>query len=154
MRSLVMPTVTRASFLAVGLAAALITGCDKSATTAAGASTTAAPGKPADSGAGDKLVGVWESVEEAKKGEPGDKETVDFKKDGGLSIMGPFELTGTWKLAKDEGKTITIDTELTPKGFEKGKSDKKTFTITFDDANTMTMTPTDNPSPRKFKRKT
>jgi hypothetical protein len=152
-----MPNSLRASFLSIGLAVALLTGCDKSATTpAAGASTTtAAPGKPAESGAGKQLVGVWESVEEPKKGEPDDKATVDFKGDGGMSIvMGPFELSGTWKIAKDEGKTVTIDTDLTVKGLGEGKSDKKSFKIVFDDANTMTMTPADKPDPKKFKRKT
>jgi len=157
-----MPTVMRASFLTIGLAAALMTGCDKSATTASGgaSATTAAPGKPADSGAGNKLVGVWESVEGAKKGEPDDKSTVEFKKDGELSIrmdLGgkePFELTGTWKMVKEEGKTVTIETGLTPKGLPEGKSDKKTFTISFDDPNTMTMTTADKPDPKKYKRKT
>src|SRR3954468_2189686 len=110
-----MSTALRANCLALGLAAALMAGCDKSPTTAAGgASTSGAPGKPADAGAGKQLVGVWESVEEAKKGEkgePDDKATVEFKADGGLTIaMGPFEMTGTWKLAKDEGKTLTVDT--------------------------------------------
>jgi hypothetical protein len=145
----------RASFLTLGLAAALMAGCDKSATTAAaGAGTTAAPGKPPDSGAANKLVGTWESVDEPKKGEPDDKTTVEFKADGGMKIvMGPFEMTGTWKTAKDEGKTVTIDTDVTMKGFGEGKSDKKVFKITFDDANTMTMTPTDKPDPKKFKKK-
>jgi hypothetical protein len=148
----------RVSFLTLGLAAALMAGCDKSATTAAvgGAGTTGgAPGKPGDSGASDKLVGVWESVDAPKKGEPDDKSTVEFKKDGGLSIaMGPFEMTGTWKLTKEEGKTVTIDTEVTVKGFPEGKSDKKSFTIVFEDANTMVMSPADKPDPKKFKKKT
>src|SRR6478752_3344958 len=118
-----MPTAMRASFLTLGLAAALMAGCDKSATTAAaGAGTTAAPGKPPDSGAANKLVGTWESVDEPKKGEPDDKTTVEFKADGGMKIvMGPFEMTGTWKMAKDEGKTVTIDTDVTMKGFGEGK---------------------------------
>jgi hypothetical protein len=150
-----MPTALRASFLTLGLAAALITGCDKASSTPAGGAASAS----------DKLVGVWESVEEAKKDEPkkddakkdgpDDKATVEFKKDGGLSIaMGPFEMTGTWKVAKDEGKTVTIDTEVTVKGFGEGKSDKKSFKITFDDDSTMTMTPTDKNDPKKFKKKT
>jgi hypothetical protein len=154
-----MSTAMRATCLALCLAAALMAGCDKSATTASGGgTTTGAPGKPADSGAGKQLVGVWESVEEAKKaekGEPDDKATVEFKADGGLKIaMGPFEMTGTWKLAKDEGKTLTIDTDVVMKGFGEGKSDKKSFKIVFDDPNTMTMTPTDKPDAKKFKRKT
>lgn len=151
-----MSTAVRASFLTLGLAAAWMTGCDKSATTPAGgtATTTAAPGKPADSGAGNKLVGVWESVEEPKKGGADEKSTVEFKADGEINIaMGPFEMTGTWKQTKDEGKTITIDTEVTPKGFDKAKSDKKSFKIVFDDSDSMTMTPTDKPDPKKFKRK-
>jgi|SRR4051812_5583232 len=151
-----MSTALRANCLALGLAAALMAGCDKSPTTAAGgASTLGASGKPADAGAGKQLVGVWESVEEAKKGEPDDKATVEFNADGGLKIaMGPFEMTGTWKLAKEEGKTLTVDTDVVMKGFGEGKSDKKSFKIVFDDANTMTMTPTEKPDPKKFKRKT
>jgi len=143
----------RANLLALGLVAALMTGCDKAATTASGgASTTTAPGRPGDT-ADSKLAGVWESVEEGKKED--DKATAEFKSDGGLSIvMGPFEMTGTWKLVKEEGKTMTIDTELSIKGFgEPGKSDKKSFKIVFDDNDTMTMTPTDKPDPKKFKRK-
>lgn len=155
-----MPTAMRASFLTIGLAVALMTGCDKSPTTPAAGTTTVmhGPGKPGDPGAGKQLVGVWESVEEAKKGAPDEKSTVEFKADGGMAItMGSppkaFELTGTWKLAKDEGKMVTIDTDLTIKGFPDGKSDKKEFKITFDDADTMTMTPADKPDPKKFKRK-
>jgi hypothetical protein len=57
-------------------------------------------------------------------------------------------------LAKEEGKTMTIDTEVSIKGFgEPGKSDKKSFTIVFDDADTITMTRTDKAEPKKFKRK-
>ena len=152
-----MVSAMRGGFIALGLAAALTTGCDKSATTGAATSTTTsagAPGKPADSGAGNKLVGIWESTEEAKKGEPDEKATAEFKADGGLSIvLGPFEMVGTWKQAKEEGNTLTIDTEVTIKDLPGGKSDKKTFKIVFDDANTMTMTPTDKPDPKKFKRK-
>jgi hypothetical protein len=154
-----MSTGMRGSFIALGLAITLTAGCDKSATTASGGTTTtAAPGKPADASAGSKLVGVWESVEEAKKGEPDDKSTVEFKADGGLTITmgsGPmaFEMTGTWKMAKEEGKTVTIDTDVTLKGFE-GKSDKKVFKIVFEDANTITMSQADKPDSRKLKRKT
>jgi hypothetical protein len=155
-----MFTLTRGGFFALGLAAVLATGCDKKATTppADTSATTAAPGKPADSGAGKQLVGVWESVEEAKKGGPDEKSTVEFKADGGMAITmggGPkaFELIGTWKTAKDEGKTVTIDTDVTIKGFPEGKSDKKVFKITFDDADTMTMTRADQNEPKKFKRK-
>ena len=155
-----MPTAMRVSFVAVGLAVALMAGCDKSATTPLGGTTTVmqGPGKPGDPGAGKQLVGVWESVNEPKKGEADDKATVEFKADGGLTItMGTppmsLEMTGTWKPAKDEGKTVTIDTDVTIKGFPEGKSDKKVFKITFDDADTMTMTPADKPDPKKFKRK-
>src|SRR5438067_13065092 len=91
-----MSTVMRANFLALGLAAALIAGCDKSGTTGSGGgagTTGGAPGKSGGADASAKLVGVWESVEEAKKDEtkkdgPDDKSTVEFKKDGGLSIAG------------------------------------------------------------------
>jgi hypothetical protein len=152
-----MSTAMRVKFLALGLAAAVLTGCDKSAATpAAGTTTSGAPGNPVDAGAAKKLVGVWESVEDAKKGGLDEKVTVEFKKDGGLSfVMGPIELTGTWKVAKDEGKTMTIDAEMTMKGpGDPGKSTQKTFKIDFEAGDTMTMSPTDKPDPKKFKRKT
>lgn len=149
-----MSTALRAHCLALGLAAALMTGCDKSATTASGGgTTTTAPGRGGDT-AGSKLAGVWEGAEEPKKGEPDFKSMVEFKNDGGLSmVMGPFDLTGTWKLAKDEGKTVTIDTEMTAKDDPDRKSKRMTFKITFDDDNTITMTPTEKDQPMKLKRK-
>jgi hypothetical protein len=131
--------------------ALLSAGCDKSATTG--------PGKPGDETYGKKLVGVWEGTEEGKKGEKPETVTVEFKADNTMKIiMGPFALAGTWKVAKEEGKTVTIDTEVTLdipelKEKDKPKADKKTFTVTFEDANNITLTPTDKPDPKKLKRK-
>jgi hypothetical protein len=108
---------------------------------------------------GKKLVGVWEGTEEGAKGDKPETVTVEFKADNTLRIaMGPFELTGTWKVTKEEGKTVTIDTEVTFPGFpemkDKPKADQKTFNVVFEDANTIVMSQVgDKPDPKKLKRK-
>src|SRR4051812_34189678 len=109
---------------AVAIAAA---GCDKSGTTGA---------KPADETYAKKLVGVWEGTPEGMGGgKDGEKEVriaVEFKADGSVKMaMGPFESAGTWKVTKEEGKTVTVDTETSDPLAEPGKgpakSQKKTF---------------------------
>ena len=126
----------------------LAAGCEKSSTTS---------GKPGDETYAKKLVGVWEGTEEGPKAGKPETVTVEFKADNTMKIaMGPFEMKGTWKVAKEEGKTVTIDTEVTldiPELKDKQKADKKTFTVTFDDENNITMTPTDKADPKKLKRK-
>jgi hypothetical protein len=136
-------------FVGVALVSA---GCDKSG-------STSGPGKPDGETYGKKLVGVWEGTEEGAKGDKPETVTVEFKADNGLKIaMGPFELAGTWKVAKEEGKTVTIDTEVTLAGFpeakEKPKADRKTFNVVFEDADTIVMSHVgDKPDPKKLKRK-
>jgi hypothetical protein len=114
-------------------------------------------------GYGKKLVGTWEGG--GDDGTPLGKlsaMTVEFKADGGLKVaMGPIELTGTYKVVKEDGKVLTVDSEMSFAGFgeikvegkDKEKTDKKTFTITFEDDDTITMNPTDKPDPKKLKRK-
>ena len=79
--------------------------------------------------------------------------TVVFKADGKLAItMGPFDLIGTWKLTKEDGKALTIDTEMTLPDFGgkgENKSDKKVFSITFENDNTIVMTPTEKKTRRR-----
>jgi hypothetical protein len=137
---------SRRGFL-VGLALAAVMGCDGKS------SSPAAPGAKAD-GYGAKIVGTWEGKDGDKKE---DEVTVEFKADGALKfVMGPFDMAGTYKVAKEDGKTVTLETEMASpfaKDKEKAETQKKTFTVTFDDADTMTMTPTDKPDPKKFKRK-
>jgi hypothetical protein len=147
-----MRTWMRAAALAalIGLAAV---GCDKAASTG-----TSGAGKPAEESYSKKLVGVWE-------GEPeklGDKDltmTIEFKADNTFKMAaGPFEFPGTWKVAKEDGKTVTIETEVEDPfgaGKDKKASPKKdTFTIAFEDANTMTMSKDGpKPDPKKMKRK-
>ena len=129
-------------------------GCEKN-----GTSATGGPGKAAEETYAKKLVGIWEGTEEVKEGEKPEPVTVEFKADGGFKVtMGPFDLTGTWKQTKEEGKTVTVDTEVSFPGFgEKkgpGKSDKKVFSIVFEDANTIVMTEVGGkPDPKKLKRK-
>jgi hypothetical protein len=146
-----MSTSWRFAGVLVGLAA-LSAGCDKSGTT-----PSAGPGKAGDEAYSKKLVGLWEGTEPAKDGGKDETMTVEFKADNSLKIeMGPFELTGTWKVVKEEGKTLTVDTEVTLAGFPdaKGKPDKKTFTVVFQDANTIVMSKAEGkPDERTLKRK-
>jgi len=119
---------------------------------------TAAPIKP-EKGKDDeyskKLVGVWEGKEEAKDGGKPETLTVEFKADGSFKItMGPFDVIGTWMSVKEEGKTLTVDTEATLAGLGKDKSQKKTFSIVFDDVNTIVMSPAGaKADPKTLRRK-
>jgi hypothetical protein len=137
----------------LGLGLVFVVGCDKSGTTSAGG------GKGGDELYSKKLVGVWEGKEEGKGGDKDETITVEFKADGGFKVaMGPFDLVGTWKLVKEDGKTVTVDTEVTFPGFgdekAKGKSDKKTLSVVFEDANTVVMSKVgEKPDPLKLKRK-
>jgi hypothetical protein len=129
----------------------LSTGCEKS-------STTPPAGKPGDETYAKKLVGVWEGTEEGPKGDKPETATIEFKADNTMKIAaGPFEMKGTWKVVKEEGKTVTIDTEMSSPFDEPGKGPAKTkamsFSIVFDDANNITMTPTYKNDPKKLKRK-
>jgi hypothetical protein len=160
-RSLIMSC--RVNLVALGLCIVLAAGCEKSGTTGGSGTGSAATGAPAPAkGGGDeayskKLVGVWEGKEDL--GGKEETATMEFKGDGTMSItMGPFELAGTWKLVKEDGKTLTVDTALTPKGFPdpkgEGKPDKKSFSIVFDNADTITMSKLEGKSDAKtFKRK-
>ena len=73
-----------------------------------------------------------------------------------VKMGGPFDMDGTWKVAKEEGKTLTIDTEMMLPDFGgkgEAKSDKKTFTITFETDNTIVITSPDKKAPKTLKRK-
>jgi hypothetical protein len=145
--------------VALGICMVFAFGCEKSGTSG-GSTTVSTSGAPSKGGGDDayskKLVGVWEGKEDF-----GGKEeivTVEFKSGGGFSAaMGPLEFTGTWKLIKEDGKTVTFETEVTLKGFDDPKSpkpDKKSFTAVFDDADTFTMSRNEGkPDPKKLKRK-
>jgi hypothetical protein len=102
-----------------------------------------------------KLVGVWEGTEDF--GGKTETITLEFKKDGAMTLaMGPFTLKGTFKVTKEDGKSVFIDSEMTIEGFDdaKGKPDKKSLKIVFDDADNVTISKAgDKPDPKKFKRK-
>jgi hypothetical protein len=102
-----------------------------------------------------KLVGVWEGTEDF--GGKTETITLEFKKDGAMTLaMGPFTLKGTFKVTKQDGKTVVIDSEMTIEGFDdaKGKPDKKSLKIVFDDADNVTISKdSGKPEPKKFKRK-
>ena len=108
-----------------------------------------------------KLVGTWEGSEDL--GGKAETVTMEFKPDGGLRLaMGPFEMTGTYKVVKEDGKTVTLDTEMTGLNIggeklgdekTKPKGDKKTVTVVFEDDNTISMTSDGKPETKKLKRK-
>jgi hypothetical protein len=116
-------------------------------------------------GYGKKLVGTWEASAPASAGKDnpfGDLGTitVEYKADGGLRMaIGPIEMNGTYKVIKEDGKVVTVEAEMTSgkmgdlKMDPKDKEGKKTFTITFEDDDTITMDPKDKPDPMKLKRK-
>lgn len=149
--------------IALGLGIALTIGCDnKSASTSSGgvSASTAAPSKAGggEDSYGKKLVGAWEGKE--KFGDKEEPVSLEFKADGSMKMsMGPFEMKGTYKVVKEEGKTVTLDTEMTIEGFgdpkAPAKPDKKTLKATFEDANTVVLEKIgEKPDPLKFKRKT
>ena len=126
------------------------------------ADSTAAPIK-AEKGKGDeyskKLIGVWEATEVNKKPPQPDNFTVEFKAGGELKIeltgFG-FELVGTWKRIKEEGKNVTIDAELSVVGAGKGNVPSKTVTllIAFENADEAVISVVgDKPEPKLLKRK-
>lgn len=148
----------RANLLVIGIGVFLIAGCDKkdSGGTPAPGASSALP--KADAALySKKLIGTWEATEEV--GGKAQTITAEFKSDGGFKIdLGPFDMKGTWKLVKEEGKTVTISTEATIDAFgdEKAppKSIKQTLVAVFEDANTVVISNEgDKPDPKKFKRK-
>jgi hypothetical protein len=152
-------------FSAVLLSSAIVfaAGCEKSGVSGTGASGGTQPGAGKADGAGKKLVGTWEGTDEDMKDKDGKPLTVtlEFKADGKMAIKmgGPFDMDGTWKVAKEEGKTLTVDTEMTFPDFGgkgPGKSDKETLTIAFENDNTIVITHSEKkgPKPQTLKRKT
>jgi hypothetical protein len=151
---------TRINAVALAFCIIVAAGCEKSGTSG-GSGTVYTPSSTSVKGAGDeayskKLVGVWEGKEDVG-GKDADV-TVEFKADGSMKMaMGPFEMKGTWKVTKEEGKTVTLDTEMTiDLGDPKlpTKSDKKTLTAAFEDANTIVLQKVgEKPDPLKLKRK-
>lgn len=146
-------------------------GCSKSPSTPAGAG----PGVPSGPGLSAKLVGAWETEPERVKVDGKDvgdpiTMTFHFKADGGFRAEGFIPLAGTWKAVKEEGNTLTVLTEVgmpelkfesktengktVQKSEEQVKKEQKTFTITFDGPDAITMTDVgDKPQPMKLKRK-
>ena len=137
-----------------------------------GSKSPSTPGGPALSA---KLVGAWETEPERMKvngKEAGDPITMtfQFKADGGFQVEGFFPIAGTWKAVKEEENTLTILTEVampdikieqkeeggkrTDKSEGTVKKEQKTFTITFDGPDALTMTDVgDKPQPMKLNRK-
>lgn len=145
----------------LGLCFVLATGCDKSSSSPAGGTTTTSGAAPNRGGGGEdnyskKLVGEWEAKEKIE----GKEETIsfEFKSDGSAKMSMAFiEMKGTYKVTKEEGKTVTISTEMELEGFGDAKAPPKkdvVLTATFEDADTMVLQKVgDKPDPRKFKRK-
>jgi hypothetical protein len=161
-----MPMAWRINAIALGMCVVLFAGCKDSASSPSAAPSSGAPSRGGDGAPskGDgayakKLVGVWEGKEPGEKGKD-ETVTLEFKGDGGMSIdMGPFKLKGTYKVTKEEGKTVMIDTEMTIdfgdlKAPAPPKPDKKAMKVVFDDDNTITVSQTEKePDPKTFKRK-
>ncbi len=105
-----------------------------------------------------KLIGTWEGTVDVGEGKTG-QITTEFKGDGSFkSAMGPFEMKGTWKLVKEEGKAVTVSTEVAIVGIgdpsAPPKMNKLTFQVVFEDANTVVMSEVGGkPDPIKLKRK-
>jgi hypothetical protein len=159
------------SLVAVAVAVAAVlsgAGCGKKSSSSNSGEQTGGP-------SGAKLVGTWETEPEQmevngkKVGKPMSM-TAEFKENGELKLDVIFELTGTWKVVKEEGNTLTVDTvvempdfkfeattkdgKTVEKSEQSTKKERKTFTITFDGPDAMTMTEVgDKPDPMKFKRK-
>ena len=133
------------------------------------------PGGASGSSLSAKLVGAWETEPEQlevngkKQGDPITL-TFHFKADGGFQVEGFLPIAGTWKAVKEEGNTLTILTEISMPEGEFGfdekdgkkkekdefrlRKEQKTFTITFDGPDAITMTDVgDKPQPTKLKRK-
>jgi hypothetical protein len=145
-----MSHAVRAKILAVGFAVVAMVGCgDTKTTLKVTVATSVTLAKPSGDGYSKKLVGVWEGKENL-----GDKEfkvTIEFTTDGSLKVqMDELAMKGTYKVVKEEGKTVTIDTEM---AFEGAPAQKKTMTAIFEDADNITMSATDQPDPKKLKRK-
>jgi hypothetical protein len=155
------------SLVAVAVAAVLASsGCGKKSSSSSGQSSGPSAAK---------LVGTWQTEPEqaevnGKKVGKSISMTAEFKEDGKLKLDMFFELNGTWKVVKEEGNTLTIETEVEMPNFkfeattkegktvektqETKKKERKTFTVTFDGPDAMTMTDVDDkPLPMKFKRK-
>ena len=115
-------------------------------------------------GYGKKLVGTWEpAAGTAEKDNPFGSPTIEFKADGGfrIAVGSEIEMTGTYKVVKEDGKVVTVEAEMTGGKFggmkidpkEKKDDSKKTFTVTFEDDDNITMSNPDKGSPDKLKRK-
>lgn len=133
----------------VGFALLLAAGCDNKSTSGGGGAT--------GDGYGKKLVGVWEGEPDAKDDKKMDAASAEFKADGTCKLgEGPFAMNGKYTVTKEDGKVVSLDIEM-PNPFadekDKDKLEKKSFTATFEDADTVTITPTDKAAPKKMKRK-
>jgi hypothetical protein len=121
--------------------------------------STAAPIKP-EKGKGDeyseKLIGVWEGTDVRNNQQV--SYTIEFKAGGGLKfeLPGGHELEGTWNRTKEDGKTVTVDAEVSwaDDGNTKGGNHKVTFLVAFENANEVMISAVgDKSDPKKLKRK-
>jgi hypothetical protein len=121
--------------------------------------STAAPIKP-EKEKGDeysnKLIGVWEGMEVRNNEQV--SFTIEFKAGGGLKfeLPGGHELVGTWNRTKEEGKTVTIDAEVSLPEDGNGISGvhKVTFLVAFENAHEVAISAVgDKSDPKKLKRR-
>lgn len=138
---------------------AIASGCDKKGSTVAPVpGGPSVPPKADDALYSKKLIGTWEGSEDLGGGKTV-KLTAEFKGDGSFKfLMGSDEMKGTWKLVKEEGKTVTVSTDITIDGIGDPKAprklDKMTVKAVFEDDNTVVISKEGKePDPIKFKRK-
>ena len=103
-----------------------------------------------------KLIGVWEGAEVRNNEQV--SYTIEFKAGGGLKFVlaGGHELVGTWNRIKEDGKTVTIDAEVSEPDNGNGISGvhKVTFLVAFENANEVAISAAgDKADPKKLKRK-
>ena len=102
-----------------------------------------------------KLIGVWEGADVRNNQQV--SFGIEFKAGGGLKFVlaGGHELVGTWNRTKEDGKTVTVDVELShDPGNGDGAGHKVTFLFAFENANEVMISAVgDQSDPKKMKRK-
>jgi hypothetical protein len=149
-----MAISSRLSFALIGAVALSVIGEVRNGTAA-----PIRPEKDKENAYAKKLVGTWVYKDDGAKGGASIDFTIEFKADGDLKMsvaQGQFEVSGTWKAVKEEGKTVTIEAEMTLQGVGGGAGarQQKTLSVVFEDADTIVITAVgDKPDPRTLKRK-
>jgi hypothetical protein len=117
------------------------------------------PEKDKDEGYSKKLVGTWLYKDDKANGALITDITFEFKSDGGLKVSVTqvgVTLNGSWKTVKENGKTLTVDIEMTQEGLvgAGGGPQKRTLSVTFEDIDTVVVSAVgEKEEPRTLRRK-